>query len=421
MKSGARRQRGIALLFVIAMITMGGTWYMISRLNRLSLNHSAIDRRNNAEVLSKAKQALIGYVIAQANKPGENNPGSLPCPELPTYFNDASGNDGKTASSCATLPAVGRFPWRTIGSDKLVDAAGEPLWYVVSPGWGYTGSNTVINSNSVGQLNIDSVAYTSQAAGDTVIALLIAPGPAIYTNCNGTGVSQVRAQTANVAPDWRNYLECENATNPADANFVTTGPSASFNDQVLKITVADLMPGLEAAIADRIQREIDPVLKTVYGWTSVLGGAAWGHTTLNSGGSITSSQTSFVVTSTAGMPTTNFPSSNFRLLIDTELMLVTAVNTGTSTLTVTRGYEGSAATTHSNGAAVIFGGSSAIYPYAAPFANPSTSAMQGSAGTYSGLLPLSYAESFPGSNAVCTSGARCAPTFVAWNPAGITV
>jgi hypothetical protein len=416
-KATARRQRGIALLLVMAVIAMGGTWYMVSRLNRLSLNHSAADRIYNAEVLSKAKQALIGYVVAQANKPGENNPGALPCPEAPGSFNDASGNDGKVNSAGCSLPAVGRYPWRTLGTDKFVDAAGEPLWYVVSPGWAITGvgANTVINSNSVGQLNLDGVAYTTQAAGDTVVALLIAPGPAIYTTCNGTGVSQVRSPTANVAPDWKNYLECENATNPADSNFVTTGPSASFNDQVVKITLADIMPGIEAAVADRIQREIDPVLKTVYGWSSALAGAAWGHTTL--GASITSSATALTVASASGLP-----APNFRLLVDNELMLVTAVS-GT-TLTVTRGYETSAATTHSSGAAVMFGGSSAIYPYAATFSNPSTNAMQGSAGTYAGLLPLNYAETSPGSGTLCTAGAsapRCSPNFVAWHATGTTV
>jgi hypothetical protein len=259
----------MALLLLTAILAMGATWYLVTRLNRLSLNATAATREYNARVLNRAKQALVGYIVTQANKVGENNPGSFPCPEAPTSFNATNGTDGKVASSCA-LPAVGRFPWRTIGTEQFVDAAGEPLWYVVSSGWALptTSSNTIINSNSAGQLNIDGVSYTSQvaaaASGDTVVALLIAPGPAIYTDCNGTGVSQARPATSGVAPDWRNYLECENATNPADANFVTTGPSASFNDQVLKIAVSDLMPGLEAAIANRMEREIAPALKAAY-------------------------------------------------------------------------------------------------------------------------------------------------------------
>src|SRR5205814_739115 len=102
----------------------------------------------------------------------------------------------------------------------------------------------------------------------TVIALIIAPGlpfsvPAA-TGC--TAYSQARAQTSGVAPDVRNYLECSNAD--GDSTFVTTGPSGSFNDQVLKVTVGDLMPGLEAAIANRIEREIVPQLKAIYNSTT---------------------------------------------------------------------------------------------------------------------------------------------------------
>src|SRR5213075_3199340 len=67
-------------------------------------------------------------------------------------------------------------------------------------------------------------------------------------------------------PDVRNYLECSNAD--GDSSFVMTGPSGSFNDQVLKVTVGDLMPGLEAAIANRIEREIVPQLKAIYNSTT---------------------------------------------------------------------------------------------------------------------------------------------------------
>jgi len=327
------RQRGIALLALIAVLVIGGTWYLVSRLQQLSANRTVAERVKNAEVLNRAKQALIGYVITQANHAGENNPGALPCPEAGAYFNSTTGNDGKVSSSC-TLPAVGRFPWRTIGTDKLVDAAGEPLWYVVSPGWAYNGSSTVINSNSAGQLTVDGVAPASLATADTVIALIIAPGlpfsvPAA-TGC--TAYSQARAQTSGVAPDVRNYLECSNAD--GDSTFVTTGPSGSFNDQVLKVTVGDLMPGLEAAVADRVTRtgEFFDTLKTVYA------SGSWGL-------------------------------------------------------------------------------SAAMYPFAAPFANPSTSNMQGAAATYAGLLPVTISETSPQSGAACTGTEvlPCAASFVGWS------
>jgi hypothetical protein len=336
------RQRGAALLVLLLVLAIGGTWYLVSRMQQLSANTTAALRARNAEVLNKAKQALIGYVVAQANHAGENNPGSLPCPEAPGSFNATNGTDGKMNSAGCALPAVGRYPWRTIGTDKFVDASGEPLWYVVSPGWAVTciGCTTVINSNSVGQLNIDGVAYASLPPGDTVVALIIAPGPAFSAPAAaGCGAwNQTRPATSGLAPDVRNYLECENATNPADANFVTSGPSGSFNDQVVKVTVADIMPGLEAAVADRLQRtsEFFDTLKTVYSAAT-----GWGLT-----------------------------------------------------------------------------GSSVLYPFAAPFSDPSTSAMQGASATYAGLLPVNYAETSPGSGVACTPSAgapRCAPSFVGWS------
>lgn len=67
-------------------------------------------------------------------------------------------------------------------------------------------------------------------------------------------------------------------------------------------------------------------------------------TTLNGG--INNSVTSVVVTSGAVFPATG----NFRILVDTELMLVTARSS--DTLTVTRGIEGTAAASHSDLAAV---------------------------------------------------------------------
>ncbi len=172
MRSGRPiRARGAALLAMVAIIALGGSWFLVRELNAASGGAAALRNARNAEVLNRAKQALIGYVAAQAANSGEDNPGALPCPEAAGYF-DNPAQEGQTASGC-TLPKVGRFPWRTIGTEKLVDSAGEPLWYVVSPGWAATSSGfkTNINSNTLGQLTVDGVA-------NDAVALIIAPGPA---------------------------------------------------------------------------------------------------------------------------------------------------------------------------------------------------------------------------------------------------
>jgi hypothetical protein len=253
----ARRQRGIALLALLAVIALSASWFVVSRLNNNSNSIVAANRNRNAAVLNRAKQTLIGYIAQQAAENTEDNPGRLPCPEAPGSFDNAT-TEGIAAGNC-TLPAVGRFPWRTLGMDRLVDSAGEPLWYVVSPGWALpsAGATLVINSNTAGQLQVDG------AANDSV-ALIIAPGPAfsVPAAAGCTAWNQTRPTTG--TPDWRNYLECENATNPADATFVTTGPSGSFNDQVVRITVADVLPAIEAAIAHRIERDVAPAIQSMY-------------------------------------------------------------------------------------------------------------------------------------------------------------
>jgi hypothetical protein len=69
-------------------------------------------------------------------------------------------------------------------------------------------------------------------------------------------------------------------------------------------------------------------------------------TTLNNGGTVGSSDTSLTVTSAAAFPTTG----NFRILIDSEILLVTAVST--NTFTVVRAQDGTSAATHADGGAV---------------------------------------------------------------------
>lgn len=231
-------------------------YVLTSRLNAAS-RFVGVDRETNARVLSQAKQALIGWMAVNAT--ADNNPGRLPCPEAVNAIGTAS--EGISAPlvtpstpNCAT---VGRLPWRTLGLSRLVDAASEPLWYAVSPGWALQNSSTLlsINPDSLGALVIDG-----QPAPNEVVALIIAPGPAMNVQA-AAGCNAVEQARAAPAPSMNpaNYIECFNAATPA---FSTTGPVTSFNDQVVRVTVADLMPALEAAIADRAQREIAPAVRS---------------------------------------------------------------------------------------------------------------------------------------------------------------
>ncbi len=243
----------MALLAILAVAVMTFGYILTSSLNAAS-RFASVDRAHNGMVLNQAKQALIGWMAMNAVGT-DANPGRLPCPEAPAFFADPD-NQGVAAGVC-TLPAVGRLPWRTLGLDRLVDDAGEPLWYVVSPGWALpnTTATLTIHSDVVGQLSID---------GSEAVALIIAPGRAVTVLAGGGCATWTQSRPIAGTPDLRNYLECENANSPADANFVRRNANATYNDQVLRVAAADVMPALEAAIADRLQREIAPALRTVY-------------------------------------------------------------------------------------------------------------------------------------------------------------
>jgi hypothetical protein len=260
MRGSRRAQRGVALLGLLAVAVMVFAYVLTSRLNAASM-FVGIDRDHNAKVMARAKQALIGWMAINAAGT-DVNPGRLPCPEAPGYFGDPA-QEGIAAGSC-TLPAVGRLPWRTLGLERLVDAAGEPLWYVVSPGWALPCTSaptsltckTSINSDLQGQVPL---------GGENVVALIVAPGKAIVVASSGpcSGRSQIRPAAG--PPDLRDYLECGNETGA----YVRSLPGQTFNDQLLGVSAADLIPALEAAIQQRMQREIAPALRNVYAsWTT---------------------------------------------------------------------------------------------------------------------------------------------------------
>jgi hypothetical protein len=250
LRASRRAQRGVALLGLLAVAVMVFAYVLTSRLNAASM-FVGIDRQHNAKVMSRAKQALVGWMAMNAAGT-DDNPGRLPCPEAPGFFGDPA-QEGIAAGSCVPPNNVGRLPWRTLGMDRPVDAGGEPLWYAVSPGWSLPGASTTpINSDAAGQLPFN---------GENVVALIFAPGVAQSVQVGGSCSARAQVRPAAGPPDVRDYLECGNETGA----FVASAAGQTFNDQVQAVRTADVVPALEAAIQQRMQREIAPSLRTVYG------------------------------------------------------------------------------------------------------------------------------------------------------------
>ena len=262
------RQSGAALLLFALVFIVGFAALLYARLGSWA-DASTNKRKLNAQVLQQAKSALIGYVVKEVLDVGEDAPGRFPCPESPT--DAGTTNEGRATGTCApTFPTnknIGRLPWRTIGVDKLVDASAEPLWYAVSPNWVFAGASPLINTGTPGQLNFDGT-------GD-VVAVIFAPGPPLRVNPAANQVaagcaarSQSRVDRSHVPsggnPDFRDYLECQNASSPIDATFgvsiIDNATNEVINDQAVYITAREVLTAMQGPLAERLQRTLAPLL-----------------------------------------------------------------------------------------------------------------------------------------------------------------
>lgn len=216
-----RPSRGFVLLALIAAVAMVSIGLLLDRLEA----GAVAQKRSQATVdaLSEAKAAIIAWSVVQAT------PGKLPCPEDTARIGTAT--EGQAMSSCNSLPAIGRLPWRTLGTGPLRDGDGETLWYALSPGF----RASVINSATPAGLHLDN--------DSDVVALVFAAGPPLP--------GQHRAPlTATQPPVVTNYLEGGNQD--GNASFVTLSLDSALNDKVLAIRHADLF-GL---VIKRVIREL---------------------------------------------------------------------------------------------------------------------------------------------------------------------
>ncbi|TSA15772.1 MAG: hypothetical protein D4R74_05935 [Betaproteobacteria bacterium] len=282
MGGGARinspqRQRGLALLVLLALFALTGVYMLVSALNQSSVSLTLARAEKNRTALRDAKAALITWSAAQAMLTATLRPGSLPCPDR--------NNDGIAESSCTSANRLGRLPYKTLGIDPIYDASGELLWYGLS---GNFRTTSTINSDTAGQLTL----YNRDAQGNETIvqsgtvAVLLAPGTRLGTQDRSWSGASCSATTdpCNIAS---NYLEGRNGdsttTDYVAAVETLTDPTVAnlFNDQLLAITRQDLFAAIEPAIAARIERDI--VRQYIYDSDTSLTDSAnqWSDTSSN--------------------------------------------------------------------------------------------------------------------------------------------
>ena len=209
-------QSGLMLLLLSFILGLAASACLVQVLNAHTMK---IERdRKTAIALAEAKAALIGRAVAD-----DNRPGSLPCP-------DRSGDGSADLFAGIHCPAyIGRFPWKTLGTDHLVDGSDEALWYALSANYRDHAAAEPINGTAPGSLEVDG-------ASD-IVAIILAPG---YPLNRQTGRS-----SNNVA----DYLEGENADGD---NAFSQQTSSMQNDRLITISRSELM----ATIAQRVLREV---------------------------------------------------------------------------------------------------------------------------------------------------------------------
>lgn len=236
MRPGERGQALLVLVLTLSIATVLLVYGSTTEATRLV----RADARTRA-VLQEATQALIGRAVADSNRPG-----SLPCPD-----NDDDGSaDLFAGSTCRSY--LGRLPWRTLGIGDLRDAAGERLWYALSPPFRDHPYAPALNSDTRGTLAVYSIGK-ARAVTNQAIAIVFAPGGALggqrrdasVTFCDATAKNAQRSRCPS------NYLDAHAEANNALATgpFIAAPAREVMNDKLATIVAADLMPLVERRVA----------------------------------------------------------------------------------------------------------------------------------------------------------------------------
>jgi hypothetical protein len=221
--------------------------------------------KNTAAAFASVKQALIGWSVQRTpSVPLPNaRPGELPCPDM--------NNDGLEDGTCVA-GAIGRVPWKTLGIPEPKDAAGETLWYAIAgPFRIFNVNSDPIHSDTKGNITVyqDS---TASVVTTEAVAVLFAPGLALGAQNRDTVATALCPTTGTTIAGnlcAANYLETAATVNNSTTNgpFISALSSDTFNDKVMAITTADLMPIVE----QRVAREVRTILQAYKTATAAQG------------------------------------------------------------------------------------------------------------------------------------------------------
>lgn len=227
---GLRTQKGSALLILMIILVAAISATLLSSMDSVLINQGRAQATERA--LSKAKAALLAWSVAHADTVGGalSRPGELPCPD----FN----NDGDQETTCLS-GQLGRFPWKTLGIEKILDGSGTELWYAVGDGFRTVsaGNPKGINSDLLGSLLLydSSGALLTPTDHQKLAAVILAPGEAMPS----------AAQTGRPSNAAADYAESAwSRDNRVTGGPFVTGPARDANGTVI---LNDVVMGVRAS------------------------------------------------------------------------------------------------------------------------------------------------------------------------------
>lgn len=263
----AARQRGQAIFLAAVFLLLGISAAIYTTLGSTSFSIASRQAENDARALAQVKDALIAWSASRTPTGVSPNirPGELPCPDINPL-------DGYEDGSCVA-GALGRVPWKTLGIPEPKDEAGETLWYAIAgPFRIYNMSSTPITSDTLGNIavyhNPGSTSSTATTLTTQAVAVIFAPGASLGTQDRSSSTTMsCTAPSGTMARNLcaSNYLEIAVGPSGNINNATINGPfiqaqsstTPSFNDRLLVITNADLMPAVER----RVAREMMSILE----------------------------------------------------------------------------------------------------------------------------------------------------------------
>ena len=150
---------------MVVIIGLGASWYLVSQLNTESGTGSAAVKARNAADPEHGEGGADRLRRSAGHQGRREPPGRPALPGGRRGFQRLAGQRRHGVVSLHACRSSAAFPGARSASTSSSMPSGEPLWYVVAPGW--AGAGTVINSDcasptsgmacATGRLTVDGV------------------------------------------------------------------------------------------------------------------------------------------------------------------------------------------------------------------------------------------------------------------------